>query len=128
MIDAMSRSLLAVMPDNIGPFMAPATAVLSAVATYLVTNDAFYFGVLPILAHSAEAYGITGAEMARASLLGQPVHLLSPLVASTYLLVSLLDIDYGDNQRRSFLWVIGLAVAMLVGALIFGIIPLHGVR
>lgn len=128
MIDAMSNSLLAVMPDNIGPFMAPATAVLSAIATYLVTNDAFYFGVLPILSHSAEAYGITGAEMARASLLGQPVHLLSPLVASTYLLVSLLDIDYGDNQRRSILWVIGLAVAMLAGALLFGVIPLNGVR
>ena len=126
MIDAMSNSLLAVMPDHIGPFMAPATAILGAIATYLVTNDAFYFGVLPILSHSAEAYGITAAEMARASLLGQPVHLLSPLVASTYLLVSLLDIDYGENQRRSILWVIGLAVAMLAGALLFGVIPLNG--
>lgn len=126
MIDAMSRSLIGIMPDQLGPFMAPATAVLSAIATYLVTNDAFYFGVLPILAHTAEAYGITAAEMARASLLGQPVHLLSPLVASTYLLVSLLDIDYGDNQRRSILWVVGLALVMLLAALAFGIVPFVG--
>ncbi len=34
-------------------------------------------------------YGITPVEMARASLAGQPVHLLSPLVPSTYLLVGL---------------------------------------
>jgi CitMHS family citrate-Mg2+:H+ or citrate-Ca2+:H+ symporter len=31
--------------------------------------------------------------MARASIVGQPVHLLSPLVPSTYLLVALAGID-----------------------------------
>lgn len=54
-----------------------------------MSNDAFYFGVLPILTKAAAAYGISAAEMGRASLLGQPVHLLSPLVASTYLLVGM---------------------------------------
>ena len=62
--------------------------------------------------------------MARASLLGQPLHLLTPLVASTYLLVALLDIEYGDNQRSSLLWVLGLVVVMVIGALAIGVIPL----
>ncbi|MDH2327244.1 citrate:proton symporter [Cereibacter sp. SYSU M97828] len=126
MDDAMSQSLLSIMPDSLGPYMAPATALFSAVATYAVTNDAFYFGMLPILASTAEVYGISGVEMARASLIGQPIHLLSPLVASTYLLVNLVGVEYGDNQRASILWVAGLVVAMLVGALIFGVIPLTG--
>ncbi|WP_435166771.1 CitMHS family transporter [Falsirhodobacter sp. 1013] len=125
MDDAMSKSLLNIMPDNLGPYMAAVTALSSAVATYAATNDALYFGVLPILASTAEAYGITGAEMARASLIGQPVRLLSPLVASTYLLVNLVGVDYRDNQRASILWVVGL-VAMLAGVLVFGIIPLAG--
>ncbi|PWU70945.1 citrate transporter [Ochrobactrum sp. POC9] len=127
MLDAMSNGLLYVTPDWLGPYLAPFTALLSGPATYVVTNDAFYFGVLPILAKTAASYGITSAEMARASLIGQPLHLLSPLVASTYLLVALLDINYGENQRASILWVFGLMMAMLVGGLVFGVIPLKGV-
>jgi CitMHS family citrate-Mg2+:H+ or citrate-Ca2+:H+ symporter len=123
MLKAMSDGLLHVMPEWLGPYLAPATALLSAPATYVLTNDAFYFGVLPILADTAATYGISAAQMARASLLGQPIHLLSPLVASTYLLVALLDIEYGDNQCASFLWVIGLVFAMLVSALVLGVIP-----
>lgn len=126
MDDAMSQSLLSIMPDSVGPYMAPATALFSAIATYAVTNDAFYFGMLPILASTAEVYGISGVEMARASLIGQPIHLLSPLVASTYLLVNLVGVEYGDNQRASILWVAGLVLAMLAGALMFGVIPLTG--
>ena len=34
------------------------------------------------------------------------------------------DIEYGDNQRASFLWVFGLVFAMLVSALVLGAIPL----
>ena len=83
----MSRSLLAVIPDVLGPYMAVLTALLSLPFTFFMSNDAFYFGVLPILAEAAQGYGISPAEMARASLIGQPVHLLSPLVPSTYLLV-----------------------------------------
>jgi CitMHS family citrate-Mg2+:H+ or citrate-Ca2+:H+ symporter len=126
MLTAMSESLLFVMPDWLGPYLAPATALISAPATYVLTNDAFYFGVLPLLASTADAYGIGAAEMARASLIGQPIHLLSPLVASTYLLVSLLDLNYADNQRASIAWVFGLVLAMLAAALLFGIIPLRG--
>lgn len=123
MLKAMSDGLLDIIPGWLGPYMAPVTALLSAPATYALTNDAFYFGVLPLLANTASAYGITAAEMARASLLGQPVHLLSPLVASTYLLVALLDLNYGDNQRASLLWVFGLVIAMVAGALLLGVIP-----
>ena len=45
---------------------------------------------------AASQYDITPIEMAHASLIGQPVHILSPLVASTYLLVSMLDVNWGD--------------------------------
>lgn len=54
----------------------------------------------------------------------QPVHLLSPLVASTYLLCGLLDIDYGDNQRVSLKWTVGTVMVMLCAAIAVGAITL----
>lgn len=126
MVDAMSKDLIAITPHWLGPYLAPATALFSGIATYAVTNDAFYFGMLPVLAQTAHGFGIDAAAMARASVIGQPMHLLSPLVASTYLLVALLDLNYGDNQRRCFPWVIGLMLMMIVSALVLGVLPWHG--
>lgn len=122
MIKAISGSLIQVIPESAGHFMSVITAFLSMPFTYVLTNDAFYFGILPILAETASHYGIGAKEMAIAGLIGQPVHLLSPLVASTYLLCGLLDIDYGDNQKASLGWSIGTCVVMFIVALAIGTI------
>lgn len=122
MIKAISESLIHVIPDSAGHFMSVITAFLSMPFTYVLTNDAFYFGILPILAETASHYGISAKEMAIAGLIGQPVHLLSPLVASTYLLCGLLDLDYGDNQRASICWCVGTCFVMFVAAIALGTI------
>jgi CitMHS family citrate-Mg2+:H+ or citrate-Ca2+:H+ symporter len=124
MTKAISESLIHVIPEWAGSSMSIITAFISMPFTYVLTNDAFYFGVLPILAETASHYGITGKEMAIAGLIGQPVHLLSPLVASTYLLCGLLDLDYGDNQRMTLKWTIGTVGVMLLAALAFGSISI----
>ena len=88
-----------------------------------MSNDAFYFGVLPILSEAAQGYGISAVEMARASLIGQPVHLLSPLVPSTYLLVGLAGVEFGDHQRYALKWATMICLVMLAAALAFGLFP-----
>lgn len=125
MANALAQSIVAIIPDTVGPYMAVITALISIPVTWLVSNDVFYFGMLPILAEAASHYGITGAEMARASLVGQPVHILSPLVASTYLLISRLELNYGDTQKYTIRWSIGASLIMLVVALLLGVIPLY---
>ena len=80
--------------------------------------------MLPVLAEAASRYGITPAEMARASLVGQPVHILSPLVASTYLLVGMLDLDYARTQRFTLPFAAITCLVMLGTALALGVIPL----
>ncbi|WP_295941606.1 CitMHS family transporter [uncultured Xanthomonas sp.] len=124
MVEAMSRSFLAVIPDAWGPYLAVITALASMPFTFFMSNDAFYFGVLPILSDAASHYGITPVEMARASLAGQPVHLLSPLVPSTYLLVGLAKVDFADHQRFTLKWAVLVSLVLMGGSLLFALYPL----
>jgi CitMHS family citrate-Mg2+:H+ or citrate-Ca2+:H+ symporter len=126
MVDAIAASVIAAVPAWMGPYMAIVTGFLSIPFTFFISNDAFYFGVVPILAKAAAVYGISAAEIGRASIIGQPVHLLSPLVASTYLLVGLSEVEFGDHQRYTLIWSISAALVMLVAAVIFGVIPFMG--
>ena len=124
MVDAMSKSFLAVIPASWGPYLAPITGLASMPFTFFISNDAFYYGVLPIIAEGASHYGITPVEIARASLIGQPVHLLSPLVASTYLLVGLAGVEFGDHQKFTLKWAILISLLIMASSLITGIFPL----
>ncbi|ENV97314.1 CitMHS family transporter [Acinetobacter bereziniae] len=125
MVDAMSKELVAIIPQSMGPFLAPITAVISMPLTFFMSNDAFYYGVLPILSEAASHYGITPVEMARASIVGQPVHLLSPLVPSTYLLCGLAGIEFGQHQKFTIKWAILTCLVMLVAAMLLGVFPLY---
>ncbi|MCY1295325.1 Citrate transporter [compost metagenome] len=126
MVEAMSKSLLAVIPAELGPYLAVVTALVSMPFTFFMSNDAFYYGVLPVLTEAAGHYGISPVEMARASIVGQPVHLLSPLVPSTYLLVGLAKIEFGDLQRFSLKWAVLICVLIMLAALLLGTFPLFG--
>ncbi len=125
MVEAMSKELVAIIPESMGPFLAPITAIVSMPLTFFMSNDAFYYGVLPILSEAAIHYGISPVEMARASIVGQPVHLLSPLVPSTYLLVGLAGIEFGAHQKFTIKWAILTCLVMRAAALLFGVFPLY---
>ncbi|WP_374199782.1 CitMHS family transporter [Arthrobacter sp. SO5] len=125
MVKAMSEWLVAIIPSDMGPFMAIITGVLSIPMTFFMSNDAFYFGVLPVLSETAAHYGVSAADMARASITGQPFHLQSPLVPAILLLVSLAKVDLGDHHKK-VLWrtavisLVMLGVGVLTGAIGIG--------
>lgn len=122
MIDAMAKMIIAGVPESMGPHFAFITSLISLPGTFFMTNDAFYFGVLPVLAKAAAAYGIDAAEMGRAALIGQGAHLLSPLVPSTYLLVGLNKVEFGDLQKFALLPAIGISLVWLATAVALGYI------
>lgn len=124
MVDAMAHTMVNMVPESLGPYLPIITAITSIPLTFFMSNDAYYFGILPLLAEAAATYGIDPAQMTIASLLGQPVHLLSPLVPSTYLLVGLAGVNFGDHQRYTLKWAIGTTLVMLATALIIGAISL----
>ncbi|MDM0109175.1 CitMHS family transporter [Variovorax sp. J22R24] len=124
MTDAIAHSVVSAIPSSAGHFLPLITAALSAPMTFFLSNDAFYFGVVPILAEAAKAYGIAPEIIARASLLGQPIHQLSPLVAANYVLIGVAGVEFGDHQKFTLKWAFLLVVVMILSAGLFGIVPL----
>jgi citrate-Mg2+:H+ or citrate-Ca2+:H+ symporter, CitMHS family len=123
MVSAMANGIVAAVPPELGPWFAVITGVLSMPLTFFLTNDAFYFGILPILTEAAGHYGIAPVEMARASIVGQPVHMTSPLVPAMLLLVSLARVNLADHHKK-VIWRAGVcSLVMLAVAIALGVIP-----
>lgn len=122
MVDAMAEWLVAVIPNSMGPYMAVITGLLSIPMTFFMSNDAFYFGILPVLAETASHFGISAADMARASITGQPVHMQSPLVPAILLLVSLSGVELGDHHKKVLWRALIVALVMLAVGVAVGVI------
>ncbi|TQJ47985.1 citrate:proton symporter [Streptomyces sp. NBC_00080] len=122
MVDHMATWMVDVIPAGMGPHMALVTGVLSLPLTYFMSNDGFYFGVLPVLAEAGAAHGVSPLEMARASLVGQPLHMSSPLVPAVYVLVGMAKVEFGDHTRFVVKWAALTCLAILGAGILFGII------
>ncbi|MEW2424220.1 citrate:proton symporter [Streptomyces nigra] len=122
MVDHMATWMVDVIPEAMGPHMALVTGVLSLPLTYFMSNDGFYFGVLPVLAEAGAAHGVTPLEMARASLVGQPLHMSSPLVPAVYVLVGMAKVEFGDHTRFVVKWAAATCLVILGAGILFGTI------
>ncbi|WP_210602620.1 CitMHS family transporter [Brevibacterium oceani] len=122
MVDAMAEWLVEVIPNSMGPYMAVITGLLSIPMTFFMSNDAFYFGILPVLTETAAHFGISAADMARASITGQPVHMQSPLVPAILLLVSLSGVELGDHHKKVLWRALIVALVMLAVGVAIGVI------
>lgn len=123
MVGAMAAALVAAIPPEMGPYFAPITALLSMPLTFFMSNDAFYFGILPVLAETASHYGVAPEAVARASLTALPVHAMSPLIAAIYLVCGLLKVDVGAAQRFSLKWAVMACLVLIAAALASGAFP-----
>ncbi|MFW0793431.1 SLC13 family permease [Gordonia sp. CPCC 205515] len=123
MVDAIAHWLADGIPTWMGPHMAVVVGILSIPLTFLMSNDAFYYGVLPVLSETATRYGIDPAEMARASITGQTVHMQSPLVPAILLLVALAGVSLADHHKKVLWRATLVSLAMLVTGCLVGAIP-----
>ncbi|MFE5768952.1 CitMHS family transporter [Streptomyces sp. NPDC056485] len=122
MVKHMADWLVGVVPEGMGPHMALVTGLLSLPLTYFMSNDGFYFGVLPVLAEAGAAHGVSPLEIARAALVGQALHMSSPLVPAVYVLVGMAKVEFGDHTRFTVKWAALTSLVVLGAGMLFGII------
>ncbi|MCI2255622.1 citrate:proton symporter [Domibacillus sp. PGB-M46] len=122
--ESMAQSLVAIIPTDLGAFMGLITAVVSAPALFLIGPDGFYFGILPVLAETAAAYGIDTLSLGTASLYGTSFGIMGPLVASVYLLTHITGISLSDLHKHAAKWSVGILLIYTIVGIFQGTIAL----
>lgn len=122
MSDAIANSLITIIPESLSGFYGFIVAVISSPGTYFLHNDAFYYGMMPILSEAGYAYGFTPLQLTFASLIGQAFHLFSPLVPFSYVLLGLTDVEWGEWQKKGLVVSLGIFIVYVVTAAMFGLL------
>ncbi|WP_449376393.1 CitMHS family transporter [Bacillus safensis] len=122
MVDSIASNLVSIIPEAWGPFFPIIVGLISIPFTFVMSNDAFYFGVVPIFASTAQAYGIEPIEIVRTVVLTQAAHFLLPLVPATILLTGMLKLNIAEYVRFALKWsiltcLVLMSIAWLTGAI-----------
>lgn len=126
MLSAMAKEAVASVPPGAGQHIPFLLSVFAMPLSMVFDPDSFYFGVLPIIAHTVESLGGTAVQTAQAALVGQmttgfPV---SPLTPATFLVAGLCRLDLGAHQRFSFPILYAASLVMACASVLFGLFPI----
>jgi CitMHS family citrate-Mg2+:H+ or citrate-Ca2+:H+ symporter len=126
MIEAMASTAASALPDGAAPALPLIVGILGVPLSLVFGPDPYYFGVLPVLIGVGEQVGVSGADLAQASILGEETvgFPISPLTGSFYLLVGLAGVEIGKHIRHLIGWAWLVSVVMLVVAIATGVVPL----
>lgn len=126
MMEAMAGTVTTFLPEQLGKQLPLLTGVLAMPASLLFDPDSFYFGILPLLASTAEHFGVSSLEVGQAAIMGQmttgfPV---SPLTGSTFLLIGLAGVDLGEHQKKTIPLAFLVTLVILFVSVLMGIISI----
>ena len=120
---AMAEQIVSLLPASMGGYIPLLLALISLPGLFFLPNDAFYFGILPVIAPIAYSFGATPVDIGVASLMGQAVRFASPLVAFLYVLVDRTEVSFVDYQKEYLKWGIPSYFIQLIIAILIGVIP-----
>lgn len=123
MIDAMATGAVDLLPSSLVPNLHLIVGVLGLPLELLLSTDAHYFGLLPVVDNMVTAAGGDSITVANVVIVGNIIGTyISPFNASLWLGVGLAGIDIGRFIRYSVLWMWAFSLLVLGVSLAVGVL------
>lgn len=121
----MSELLLTLLPPALAKHLHLIMGFLSAPLGLVFGGDAYLYGVLPLCIEVGSQYGISAESMGLAMVIGKNVAMIgSPVFASTYMAISLAEVELKDYLKFAFLPMWATSIIMVISGVLFGIISI----
>jgi CitMHS family citrate-Mg2+:H+ or citrate-Ca2+:H+ symporter len=123
MIDAMSESIVAIVPTFFGRFLHIIMGILAIPISLVFEADTLNYGVLQVLTQVGVQYGIEPVKAALALTIGHNFGIsLCMTSASVYFGLGLYGLQYGETFKYGFWRLFVMGAVMIVFAALVGVI------
>lgn len=125
MLRSLAGDMIAVLPGAVVPYLHLIVGVLGMPFELVLSTDAHYFALLPLVHDVSTQLGIGSITVVYTVLIGNVIGTyISPFNASLWLGIGLAGVDMGKHIRYSFLPMWAFSLVMLLAAVLLGVITL----
>lgn len=125
MLDSLAEDLVAILPGMLVPHLHLIVGVIGMPLELLLSTDAYYFGLLPVVESIVSEHGVPSTTVVYALTIGNIIGtFISPFSPALWLALGLAGIEIGKHIRYSFWWMWGFSLVVLLVAVLLGVIQI----
>lgn len=123
MLTAIANNAVNILPGFLAQYLHIVIGVLGVPFDLLLSTDAYYFALFPVVDQIGLTYGIDSLSTAYAMIIGNIVGtFVSPLAPAVWLALGLSGLEMGKHLKFSFFWMWGLSIVLLIIAILLGVV------
>ncbi|MEJ8766795.1 citrate:proton symporter [Oceanobacillus sp. HCA-5259] len=125
MLNSIAADLVTIIPAFIAPYLHLIIGFFGVPFDLLLSTDAYYFALLPVVDQMAVGFGIDSLSTAYAMIIGNIVGtFVSPFSPALWLALGLAGLEMGKHIRYSLFWMWGISIVLLIIAVLVGVVAI----
>lgn len=123
MLDSIAKDLVTILPAFVLPYIHLVIGFFGVPFDLLLSTDAYYFALLPIVEQVASSAGVSSLSTAYAMIIGNIIGtFVSPFSPALWLALGLAGLEMGRHIRYSLLIMWSFSIVLLVISILIGVI------
>ncbi len=123
MLDSLANDLVKILPAFVIPYLHLIIGFFGVPFDLLLSTDAYYFALLPIVEQVVTGFGVSSLSAAYAMVIGNVIGtFVSPFSPALWLALGLAGLEMGRHIRYSLIIMWGFSIVLLAISFLMGVI------